>query len=511
MFKKVLLLCSVSFGLLFFVIAEECFADASDLFEQAKAYEASGNYTQAEAIYRSIVADYPGTDEALQALTQLAKLHIKQYDDAAAEAAISTLKTDYAQHPELCTNIYSLAEAFWYCKKYDKARDLSQYVSQNSSDSDMASKGQSGIAYCEIRLGNYSAAEQAIDALKNDYSQHKYLLCKRFYGLADEYWALEKYGNAKALYKYIAQNSAESKLAMLGLSDVACCEIRLGNDSAAEQAIEALWSKYNSTEEFVMNIISIMAEYSEVGQYAASEALYDRLVTEFPNDPSIPVSFGNVNLANKYYAEAIKFYQAALNQAGDNKDGQLDAYAGMARMARVKIHMDVNDHQQVLADVDMLIADYSDNPRLPLSVFVIGEEYYNKAFRYEKEGLEAEARDSFKKALIVWERIITQLPESQSIGLKHAYYSSADCHQRLGEYEKAIEYYRKIVASWPNYKYAWDVLFRVGRNYEDLKESGIISKSEADTKIKAAYEQLLKKYPDCKAAKPARDWLNRHN
>ena len=200
-------------------------------------------------------------------------------------------------------------------------------------------------------------------------------------------------------------------------------------------------------------------------------------------------------------------YQAALNQAGDNKDGQLDVYAGMAMMVRAKIHMDVNDHQQVLADVDMLIGDYSDNPRLPLSVFVIGEEYYNKAFRYEKEGLEAEARDSFTKALIVWERIITQLPESQSIGLKHAYFFSAVCYRRLGKYEKSIEYYQEVVDNRPDYPYAWDALFRVGRNYENLKGSGLISESEADAKIRAAYEQLLAKYPDCKAAKAAQSWL----
>jgi hypothetical protein len=36
----------------------------------------------------------------------------------------------------------------------------------------------------------------------------------------------------------------------------------------------------------------------------------------------------------------------------------------------------------------------------------------------------------------------------------------------------------------------------------------VISKSEANAKTKAAYEQLLANYPDCKAATAAQNWLS---
>ena len=41
-----------------------------------------------------------------------------------------------------------------------------------------------------------------------------------------------------------------------------------------------------------------------------------------------------------------------------------------------------------------------------------------------------------------------------------------------------------------------------------VQESGLISKSEAEAKIGAAYQQLLDSYPDCPAAAYAQSWMN---
>ena len=93
----------------------------------------------------------------------------------------------------------------------------------------------------------------------------------------------------------------------------------------------------------------------------------------------------------------------------------------------------------------------------------------------------------------------------------HACCYAGDCYRKLGEYEKSIEYYERIVDDYSGDRMAWNALFLVGLNYEELKKSGSLWKSEADLKIKAAYQQLLEKYPDCKAAGHARRWLSRHN
>ena len=86
----------------------------------------------------------------------------------------------------------------------------------------------------------------------------------------------------------------------------------------------------------------------------------------------------------------------------------------------------------------------------------------------------------------------------------HSYYT-------LGKYTESIKCYQKVVDDYPDYHLAWHALFQVGRNYKKLKESGLISKSEADIRIKAAYEQILVDYPACPAAKGAEQWLSRQN
>ena len=50
----------------------------------------------------------------------------------------------------------------------------------------------------------------------------------------------------------------------------------------------------------------------------------------------------------------------------------------------------------------------------------------------------------------------------------------------------------------------------IGYSYERLKKGGVVGREEADAIIEAAYAQLLEAYPDCPAARAARNWL-KHN
>ena len=50
----------------------------------------------------------------------------------------------------------------------------------------------------------------------------------------------------------------------------------------------------------------------------------------------------------------------------------------------------------------------------------------------------------------------------------------------------------------------------LANTYEKMKQKGLVSPAEADTKIRAAYQQIVDIYPDCKAATAAHNWLNSH-
>jgi tetratricopeptide (TPR) repeat protein len=110
----------------------------------------------------------------------------------------------------------------------------------------------------------------------------------------------------------------------------------------------------------------------------------------------------------------------------------------------------------------------------------------------------------------VWERITQQLPPS--ITTPEAYYAAAVVYsQELGEYQKGIDYYQKVVDNWPDYEFAWHAQYFVGKYYEILRDSGIVSESEANSKIEQAYKAVVEKYPDSESAPSAALKLARMN
>jgi len=82
---------------------------------------------------------------------------------------------------------------------------------------------------------------------------------------------------------------------------------------------------------------------------------------------------------------------------------------------------------------------------------------------------------------------------------QHAWYFTGVCYRRhLGDYEKALEYGQKVVNKWPDYQHAWHAQLRIAHSYKRMKNKGIITASEAEPKIKQAYEALVENYPDCR-------------
>jgi len=181
-----------------------------------------------------------------------------------------------------------------------------------------------------------------------------------------------------------------------------------------------------------------------------------------------------------------------------------------AQMAEIVSDINSDDDSNVLAAVDRLIADFKDQPGLSEALWQAGQEYYNKAARKDRGGFEEQARDYYRKAITLREKIIQELPSSDLT--PQAYYTAAVIYsQELKEYNKGIEYYQKVVDNWPDYKYAWHAQYFIGMYYEKLRDSGGISASKANPKIEAAYRAVIENYPDSSSAKHAARKLDQMN
>jgi len=91
-----------------------------------------------------------------------------------------------------------------------------------------------------------------------------------------------------------------------------------------------------------------------------------------------------------------------------------------------------------------------------------------------------------------------------------AFYYAGDCYRQLSKYEKSIACYQRAVDGCPNFKHAAQAQSFVASCYKELKKSGLLKESQANKKIRAAYERLLEKYPTCLEAEIARLWLAQH-
>ena len=186
-----------------------------------------------------------------------------------------------------------------------------------------------------------------------------------------------------------------------------------------------------------------------------------------------------------------------------------DVQVMWAKMDMAKTDIGLGNDAAAEKTIDILITDFNDNPELPTAIFMLGEQYYNKAFVKENEGLAEQAKDHFQKAIAIWERIVTELPES--VITPQAYNFSAVCYRKLGEHIKAVEYFQKVVDDWPAYQYAWNAQFLIASCYEKLASSGQMPTADAAVQICRACDKVLANYPDCMAVEAARNLLNRWN
>lgn len=542
MVKKVLLLSPVLFGLLLLELGGGASEDASAQLEQAETYQRQGQYEQAEEIYQQIVTDHPGSDYAFQAQKNLTILYVAWDKQPEAEAALQELIGSFSEHETIATAVTHVADAYRKLEKHQKACEIYGYVVGNWPGDEHGMWSQMGLVISSINLGNDDVAETALEKLLTEYSGYEHI-SRTVCLVADTYRRLENDRDARELYQYALGNWPNGEFALWSQMGLAISNIRLGDYDAAGPAADKLRADFSEDERIPIAVCMVADEYRKFNKHEKAREHYQYVVSNWPDAEhalwsQMGLAISNIRLddydaawaivenlfidfledermaiaccliADEYrklekYGKALALYQYVV-------DGWPDAeHAMWSRANTSNINIGLGDFDAAQAILDELLTDFSGHPILPTAVAVIGDGYYNEALRMESEGLYEQARWYYQKAITECERIVTELPETPSTTAEACYFLAV-CHERLGQYTNAIENYQTVVDKWPDYKYVWHALFRIGRGYEELKKSGLISESEADPIIKTVYEQLLEEYPNCKVTRHVRRRLSRY-
>jgi tetratricopeptide (TPR) repeat protein len=506
---------------------------AEAVWQIAEGYGWPEEYNKAFQLHQYNVEHFPSDMYAMRSQTEIVYSRLRKGDGATTDAAIDKLLSVFSDQPTLPKEIYQITERYKKLGKNDKALVLHQYSVEHFPNEMYAMWSQVEIVYSHIRDGNEPAADAAFDKLVAVFSSQP-TLPKEIYQIALKYNQSKRNDKALELHQHNAEHSSRDDMyTMWSQVEIIKSHIRDGNEPAADAGYDKLLAVFSGQPTLPKEIYQLANTYSNAGRNDKAGQLYQYILKTWPGDKyamlaknslaggthlndelsvketvdSLLSDFSkNKDIAKSLSENVAKYYKAGSYEKvaqlcqyviNNWRDDAAAVICGKLELAKVRI-AESND-VAVKAIMDELAAAYGGHTDLPQAIFQIGEEYYNKALNTKGEPNLPEARpgEYYQKALAVWERIIEELPDSNSTIAAHAHYFSAVCYRKLGKYEKAIEYFQKVVDRWPDYQYAWSAQCLIGECYEKLQSSGKLSASEAEPLIEQAYQAVIEKYPDC--------------
>jgi tetratricopeptide (TPR) repeat protein len=505
----------------------------------ADEYRNLGRNQRAIEIYKQVVAKWPGDEHAMWSQMGIAISNASIGNDSAAEAAFAKLCADYSGQQHISRAVCLVADNYRRLGKNKKAQDIYRYalgLPSAKPDAEFTLWSQMGLAISSLNLGDEVAASQAIEKLRAAFAKDNRIpiaICL----IADEYRKFGEYNEACELYQYVVDNHPNAEHALWSQMGLAISNIRLGAEDAAQKAVDRLRADFGQDKRMAIAACMVADEYRNFRKHDKACELYQYVVGTWPGNEQTIWSLRGMALScielgdndeteviiktllaqysgNKHIADVV--YQIARVLKDEQRANELCQYviqnypgsefAILTKATIGNIHIRLGDNDAAQAVLNGLLADFSAHPVLPNAVAEMASGYYNEALLKESEGLSEEAKWYYQKAIAECQRIVTDLPETPYITAEACYFVGI-CLERLGRNGEAIQYYQKVVDKWPDFEYAWNAQFLVGRNYELLSRSGVVTKSEVYLRIKTAYEKVIQKYPNCPAAKAAQTWL----
>ena len=563
MSRKVILMVLVVFLLL--GMAEKCFASDSpeSLYDTARERIQSKKYEEAKSLYQQIIQQYPSSPYVSKAQMGIAEVDILTDINAVkiseAKAGINSLTANFSEDPNLPEILYDITKRYRWTWNYEEAKSLCQQIIQQYPSSPYASKAQMCIAeidiVSDIKAGKMNEAQSGVNSLIANFSGHPDLP-KTLYFIGRQYRWSRKYEKAKSLYQQIIQrypNASYASKAQMGIAEIdIVSDIRAEKMNEAQSGVNSLIANFSGHPDLPKALYYFGRKCRWSKKFEEAKDFYQRALQQYPDSSYAGQArrgIAEIDILSDINAGKISEAKAGVNNliAGFSKDSDFarilyyigrrygatgnheDArsiyqqitqlypsspYARRSQMiiAKTDIISLITSRNDggVMAAIDSLIASHSSDSELSIAVYQIAKQYSGQALQAENEGLVSLAQDYSQKAATLWERAIDELPVTLATP-PDAGCIAGDCYYELGEYEKSIGCYQKVVDGYPSFQYVWHALHMVGLNYEKMQEAGRISKPEAEPMIKAAYEQLLEKYPDCPRAEYVRNWLNQHS
>jgi tetratricopeptide (TPR) repeat protein len=386
------------------------------VYEAAEKYREKAQHKSAVSAYKYVVDNFPISKQAVWAQRGLIVSSIAIGDTNSAQVETQNLINNYNNDPNIAQAVFEVADAYYWFGKNDNARQLYQKVIDTWPESGHSMWSQMGLAIAYIADGNEANADSATDKLISNYGNNKKLPEALFY-IGARYVYANKYDKGQDIYRYIIDNFGDSE-----------------------------WSKNSQFE----SAKAAIYPYLEAADEPNALAAIDNFVAAYKDKPELPAIVydfaARVDRQNKDKLSDLS--KGIYNRVGINfpQAVQSKSSALIIRKAEIMDLVNSGDDANALSAVIGLVKDFKGNAGLPDAVYYIGREYWKAAFAGQSANDQDQAQKAFAKAADIWVNIEKLMPISEPDVVEYTYHDLSICYQRLGQYQKATEYYNKVLA-----------------------------------------------------------------
>jgi len=323
------------------------------LYEVAEPYKKAGESRQAEALYKTIVTNYPDTIHAFKSQKKLTTLYIESGRDAEVQQSFNKMVTNFSKYPDLASALEHIAGKYEMADNLQQAKNIYQKIAIDYPDTDYALQAQKNLGVIYVEEGNDIAAQELIDKLIVDFNDHPALtdaisriiegyyyrileseswlsenyqrpirmwekVLKKFpgffhdepdlyYFIGDCYRHLGEYENAMQYYGTVAANWTDDGYAVLSqvVVPTAKDDNTAGAYDALHEAIDSLIADFGDHPGLAGVVLRSAHGYRRrandaqrqglTGEAAVDNfnavVLYDRVINEFPSSPFVASSY----------------------------------------------------------------------------------------------------------------------------------------------------------------------------------------------------------------------------
>ncbi|MBN1788419.1 MAG: tetratricopeptide repeat protein [Sedimentisphaerales bacterium] len=448
------------------------------LYFSADKYEENYRYDKAKALYNQTIATDPNSSYGQKSILELKKIDIYEKissgDFTSAHNLTEQLIAGHQTHYYLPEVLYNIADYYRKCRNHERARQVYSRLIGLFPNDRFSARGQIETALLDIRakmaMGTFDPAAGEIEQLKST-RQNDYLLSRRCYELGEYCLYNYNYEAAISVFQVVRQQFPEYSYyygrAKLGYDTAKICQkISNGNLADAQADIAQLKRDYAGYYYMPGQLYFIARAYLYYGHQDMSRALCDEVI----------------NMGQGKYAVHSEMFKYHLD---------------------IRSHLQANDLTGAKQILDEFKSKYADSLYLEEAILDLAGEFCDMGCRNE---------DSNSNTYLEEAVAICREYEPVDANFKIRFLSVlAQSQYRLGNFAESASCYQKIADTYPDSCLVWSAQFMAGRAYEDMLNAGGISEQQANTKIKAAYQKLLEKYPDCAVAELAGTWLKNHN